>query len=153
MFKLLATDVDGVLTDCGMYYTENGDEIKKFHTRDGMAIKLFQESGVRIAFVTGENTKLLKNRAIKLGVEDVFQGDIDKLPIIKALMKKYDLDFSEVAYVGDDIIDIPVLEKVKYAMCPSDAMPKVKLACMKIIKTKGGKGVIREIYELYKHLL
>lgn len=153
MFKLLATDVDGVMTDCGMYYTEKGDELKKFNTRDGMAIKLFQDREVQVAFITGENTKLLKTRADKLGVECVCQGRNEKLPAIEALRKKYNLNYSEIAYVGDDIIDIPVLKVVGFPMCPADAMSSVKDVCTTITKAKGGEGVIREIFELWRSQL
>lgn len=147
--KLLISDVDGVLTDSGMYYTEVGDEIKKFNTRDGMAIKLFNDHGIRFAFLTGENTKLLQTRAEKLGVECVCQGRSNKLPAFETIRKKYNLEYSEIAYVGDDIIDIPVLNKVGFPICPSDAVAEVKKICTTITKSAGGEGVIREIFELW----
>ena len=147
--KLLVTDVDGVLTDCGMYYTENSDELKKFHTRDGMAIKLFKENGIPTAIITGENTKIVKHRAVKLGIDDVYQGRNKKLSALEELRSKYGLHYSEIAYVGDDIIDIPVLKKVGLSLCPADAVPAVKGVCDIVLKTPGGHGVIREVFELW----
>lgn len=148
--KLLVTDVDGVLTDCGMYYTEKGDEFKKFHTRDGMGIKLFREAGIPIAIITGENTEIVKNRAIKLGIIDVYQDCTKKLLALESLRRKYKLDYSEIAYVGDDILDIPVLSLVGLSVCPSDAIPAVKEMCTFVTKCAGGQGVIREIYEMWR---
>ena len=148
--KLLITDVDGVLTDSGMYYSENGDEVKKFHTRDGMAIRLLKDNGIETAIITGENTTIVRRRADKLGIIDVYQGNNDKLNALEELKKKYNLKYSEIAYVGDDIIDIPVLKKVGFSFCPSDAMPSVKNVCVMVTRTAGGCGVLREFYETWK---
>lgn len=145
--KLLITDVDGVLTDSSMYYSENGDELKKFNTRDGMAIKLFKEHGINIAIITGENTKLVTRRAHKLGITDIYQGYNNKLIALESLKNKYNLNYSEIAYVGDDIIDIPILQKVGISFCPHDAVPSVKKICSITTKTNGGNGVLREIFE------
>ena len=146
--KLLAMDVDGVLTDGSMYYSENGDELKRFNTRDGMGIQLLKENGIKIAIITKENTKLVERRANKLKVDNLFQGVENKLLALEELKNKYNLDYSEIAYIGDDINDIPVLKKVGISICPGDAIIDVKRVCNYIAK-KGGEGVVREFYELW----
>ncbi len=145
--KLLAMDVDGVLTDGSMYYSENGDELKKFNTRDGMGIQLLRENGIKIAIITKENTQLVERRSKKLNVDDLFQGADNKLLALEELKNKYDLDYSEIAYVGDDVNDMPVLKKVGLSICPNDAINDVKTICNYITEKNGGEGVIREIYE------
>jgi N-acylneuraminate cytidylyltransferase len=150
--KLLAMDVDGVLTDGSMYYSENGDELKKFNTRDGMGIKLLKENGIKIAIITKENTKLVERRAKKLHVDDLFQGVENKFLALEELKKKYELNNSEIAYVGDDVNDIPVLNKVGLSICPNDAINDVKKICDYITETNGGYGVVREIYEQWDFL-
>lgn len=148
--KLLAIDVDGVLTDGGMYYSENGDELKKFNTRDGMGIQLLKENGVKIAIITKEKTRLIERRSKKLCVDDLFQGIENKLFALEELKNKYSLNYSDIAYIGDDINDIPILKKVGIAMCPNDAIIDVKKLCNYIAKRKGGEGVVREFYEEWK---
>ncbi len=147
--KLFVTDVDGVMTDCGMYYTEKGDELKKFNTRDGMGIQLLHEKGIKTAIITKENTKIVENRAKKLKIDELYQGIEDKLAIFEDLRKKYDLDYSEIVYVGDDINDIPILEKAGISFCPSDAVDEVKDICDYVLPKKGGEGVIREFDNLF----
>ncbi|MGE4495407.1 MAG: HAD-IIIA family hydrolase [Methanosarcina sp.] len=146
--KLFITDVDGVMTDCGMYYSEEGEELKKFNTRDGMGIQLLREKGIKTAIITKENTKIVEKRAKKLKVDEVYQGVIDKLSIFEELRKKYSLEYSEIVYVGDDINDIPVLEKAGLSFCPSDAVEEVKDICDYVLFKKGGEGAIREIVKL-----
>ena len=148
--KLLITDVDGVMTDCGMYYSENGDELKKFNTRDGMAIQLLREYGIKTAIITKENTKIVEQRANKLKFDEVFQGIEDKMDVLESLKNKYGFDYSEIAYIGDDINDIPVLKIVGFSFCPNDAVDDVKKICTAIAKENGGNGVVREFYELMK---
>ena len=150
--KLLVTDVDGVLTDCGMYYTEKGDEIKKFNTRDGMGFQLLREKGIKTAIITKENTTIVKNRAKKLKIDEVYQGIEDKLIALEDLRKKYNLDYSEIAYVGDDINDIAVLKMVGFSFCPNDAVDEVKDICDYILHNRGGSGIIRNIYDLIKKI-
>ena len=148
--KLLITDVDGVMTDCGMYYSENGDELKKFNTRDGMAIQLLREQNIKTAIITKENTNIVKQRAEKLKFDEVFQGIEDKMAVLESLKNKYGFAYSEIAYIGDDINDISVLKRVGFSFCPHDAVDDVKKICTTIAKEKGGNGVIREFYELMK---
>ena len=148
--KLLITDVDGVMTDCGMYYSENGDELKKFNTRDGMAIQLLREHGIKTAIITKENTKIVSQRAKKLKIDEVFQGINDKMAVLESLKNKYGFDYSEIAYIGDDVNDMLVLKKVGFSFCPNDAVDDVKKICTAIAKEKGGNGVVREFYKLMK---
>lgn len=149
--KLLITDVDGVMTDCGMYYSESGDEFKKFNTRDGMAIQLLREHGIKTAIITKENTKIVERRAKKLNIDYLFQGIADKLVILEYIRKEHGFDYSEVAYIGDDINDMSILKKVGFSFCPNNAVDEVKKVCMAIAKQNGGDGVIREFYDLMKH--
>ncbi len=148
--KMLITDVDGVMTDCGMYYSQKNDELKKFNTRDGMGIQLLQENGIKVAIITKERTQIVNQRAKKLKIEELYQGIDNKLDVLEEIKKKYSLDYTEIAYIGDDINDIPVLEKVGLSFCPNDAVDDVKNICKVIAKEKGGNGVVREFYELMK---
>ncbi len=149
--KLFLCDIDGVLTDAGMYYTENGDEIKKFNTYDGLALKLMQKSGLKVGILTAEDRNLNRNRARKLALDFEFHGVKDKLKQLDILLKELGLNYSQVAYVGDDLNDIEVLKKVGFAFCPSTAQPEVlALANVHVAKTAGGSGVIREIHNLIK---
>lgn len=143
--KLVATDCDGCLTDGGMYYSEHGDELKKFNTRDGMAFKLLQEAGTITAVITGEDVTLNERRFAKLKVNEYFPGASDKLPIVESLCQKYGISLEEVAYVGDDLADIPVLQAVGFAAVPADGQIEAKEVADYITEAKGGEGVLREV--------
>lgn len=148
--KLFGCDVDGTLTDAGMYYTENGDELKKFNTRDGMGMKLLRESGIITLIITSENTKIVENRAKKLKVDYLYQGVQNKLEVIKELLKKLDIDKSEFAYIGDDINDKEILEFAGLKACPNDAMEIIKnIDNILIMSKKGGEGTVREFIDNY----
>src|SRR5512145_3418471 len=108
--QLFATDVDGVLTDAGMYYSESGEELKKFNTRDGMGIKLLQRAGLITAIVTQERTKLVAWRGEKLMMPEVHQGVMDKLSLVREMAARHGLSMDEVAYIGDDINDLATLK-------------------------------------------
>jgi 3-deoxy-D-manno-octulosonate 8-phosphate phosphatase (KDO 8-P phosphatase) len=146
--RLLATDVDGVLTDAGMYYSETGDEWKKFNTRDGMGLKLLQKAGLITAIVTQERTKLVARRAEKLAIPELHQGVMDKLPAIRAMADRYGLTLTQVAYIGDDINDLEALMAVGFSASPADGMPKVRAAVDYVCEKKGGEGAVREIVEM-----
>lgn len=143
--KLLTLDVDG-----GMYYSKNGDELKKFNTRDGMGIQLLRENEIKIAIITKENTRLVERRAKKLNVDDLFQGVKNKLVALEELRNKYDLDYSEIAYIGDDVNDIPILENVGVSMGPHDAILDAKKICNHISEKKAGQCVVRDFYEKWR---
>ena len=148
--KLFGCDVDGTLTDAGMYYTENGDELKKFNTRAGMGMKLLRESGIITLIITSENTKIVENRAKKLKVDYLYQGVQNKLEVIKELLKKLDIDKSEFAYIGDDINDKEILEFAGLKACPNDAMEIIKnIDNILIMSKKGGEGAVREFVDNY----
>jgi 3-deoxy-D-manno-octulosonate 8-phosphate phosphatase (KDO 8-P phosphatase) len=146
--KLFATDVDGVLTDGGMYYAESGDEWKKFNTRDGMGIKLLQRAGIITAIVTQERTKLVARRAEKLTIPELHQGVMDKLSLVREMAARYGLTLSQVAYIGDDINDLETLKAVGFSATPADGMPQVAAVVDYICRKKGGEGAVREIIEM-----
>ena len=145
---MLAMDVDGVLTDAGMYYTESGDELKKFNTRDGMGIKMLQAAGFVTAFVTREKTAIVERRGRKLAVPEIHQGVDDKLAVLSRLAKKYGLTLDQVAYIGDDVNDLEALRAVGFSAAPADAMPVVLEAVHYVCAKKGGEGAVRELTDL-----
>ena len=145
--KLFATDVDGVLTDAGMYYGESGEELKKFHTRDGMGMKLLQAEGVITAIITMENTKIVERRGIKLGIPEVFQGAKDKVSVLLDLSEKYGIPFGQMAYIGDDVNDVEALKAVGYAAAPADCVEQVRQVVHYVCKKNGGEGAVREVID------
>lgn len=146
--KLFATDVDGVLTDAGMYYSESGDEWKKFNTRDGMGIKLLQKAGLVTAIITMERTKLVTRRAEKLGVSEVHQGITNKLEVLRELVARYGLALEQVAYIGDDVNDVEALQAVGFSASPADGVPSVLAAVDYVCRKKGGEGAVREVADM-----
>ena len=141
-------DVDGVLTDAGMYYSESGDELKKFNTRDGMGIKLLQAAGFVTALITREKTAIVERRAQKLAVPEVHQGVDDKLTVLTRLAGEYGLTLEQVAYVGDDVNDLEALRAVGFSAAPADAIPIVLQAVHYVCAKKGGEGAVRELTDL-----
>lgn len=146
--RLFATDVDGVLTDAGMYYGESGDEWKKFNTRDGMGIKLLQKAGIVTAIVTQERTKLVARRAEKLTISELHQGVMDKLSCMREMAARHGLTLGQVAYIGDDVNDLEALKAVGFSATPADGMPQIVAAVDYICRKKGGEGAVREIIEM-----
>lgn len=147
--KLFITDIDGVMTDAGMYYTENGDELKKFSTYDGMGLKMIMKAGVKTAIITGEDRKLNKKRAEKIGIHYLYQGIEDKLSVANVLCKKLKITLADVAYIGDDINDLELLNECGIAACPANAMKSVKnISDIIHLEKKGGDGAVREFIEL-----
>jgi YrbI family 3-deoxy-D-manno-octulosonate 8-phosphate phosphatase len=146
--RLFATDVDGVLTDAGMYYGESGDEWKRFNTRDGMGIKLLQKAGIITAIVTQERTKLVARRAEKLAIPELHQGVMDKLTVIREMADRHGLSLQQVAYIGDDVNDLEALKAVGFSASPADGMPDIVAAVDYICRKKGGEGAVREIIEM-----
>ncbi|MDQ6904555.1 MAG: acylneuraminate cytidylyltransferase [Bacteroidota bacterium] len=146
--KLVATDVDGVLTDAGMYYTEAGDEIKKFNTRDGKGFELLRNQHIKTAMITSENTQIVKRRGEKLRADYVIQGvsGIQKLEELKRICQIENISLKNCAYIGDDINCVPILENVGAAFCPMDAEKNVKLVPgITILNSIGGGGAFREV--------
>lgn len=149
--KLFLTDVDGVLTDAGMYYTENGDECKKFNAHDGMGLRILQEQGIKVGIVTSENTKIVERRFNKLQLDYLYQGKREggKLATVKEICQKEGISLAEVAYIGDDVNCFELLSSVGLAACPSNAVEVIKkipnIICM---QKKGGEGCVREFIEM-----
>lgn len=146
--RLLAMDVDGVLTDGRMVLSERGDELKSFHTRDGIALALAKLAGLRTALVTGETSTVAKARGAKLGVDAVILGARRKGETVEALRLEYDLGVEAVAYVGDDLLDIPAFQQAGLAIAVADAAPEVKAVAHVVTRTAGGHGAVREVVEL-----
>ena len=146
--RLFATDVDGVLTDAGMYYAESGDEWKKFNTRDGMGIKLLQKAGIITAIVTQERTKLVARRAEKLAIPELHQGVMDKLSLVREMAARHGLTLEQVAYIGDDINDLETLKAVGFSAAPADGLPQILAAVDYVCVKKGGEGAVREVADL-----
>lgn len=146
--KMLLTDCDGCLTDGGMYYSEHGDELKKFNTRDGMGFALLKQNGIITGIVTNEDVDLNRRRAKKLKLDILEAGCKDKVAAVKRICEERDIDPGNVCYIGDDINDLEVINMVGFGCCPADAMPIVKEAADFVTERAGGVGVIREIVEL-----
>jgi N-acylneuraminate cytidylyltransferase len=145
--KLFLSDVDGVLTDGGMYYGKDGNELKKFNTRDGMAFELLRNKGIKIGIITSEITKIVENRAKKMKVDYICQGKFKggKLEAAKEICDKEGISLNEVAYIGDDINCYELLSKTGYSACPNDAADEIKkIPNILILNSKGGEGVVRE---------
>ena len=148
IIKLVAFDVDGVLTNGEIIYTDSGQEAKIFNAKDGQGINLLNMHGFKTAIITARQSSIVDKRAKDLEIPEVFQGIKNKFAVIKILMEKYSLDLSEIAYVGDDLPDICVLERVGLACCPSDAVEEVKRICHFISDKEGGKGAVRQVADL-----
>lgn len=149
--KLLLTDVDGVLTDAGMYYSELGDELKKFNTHDGMGLQLIREKGIKTGIITSENTKLVERRFNKLKLDYLYQGKREggKLTSVKEICKKEGISLSQVAYIGDDVNCFELLSSVGLAACPADALDAIKnIPGIIQMNKKGGEGCVREFVEM-----
>ena len=145
--KLFLSDVDGVLTDAGMYYSENGDELKKFNTHDGKGFELLRNANIKTGIITSENTKIVERRAKKLKVDFLYQGKEHggKLEAAKAICKDLGITLDAVAYIGDDVNCFELLSNVGLAACPSNAVDKIKsIPNILILNTKGGEGAVRE---------
>ena len=147
--KIFLSDVDGVLTDAGMYYTENGDEFKKFCTYDGMGFQILQKTGVKVGILTTEDRELNRRRAKKLGLDFDYHGAKDKLQIVKDLCAKENISLDEIAYIGDDVNCFEILSNVGVSACPMNAVSKIKSIPNIIqLQSNGGDGVVREFVEL-----
>ena len=147
--KLFLTDCDGILTDGGMYYTENGDEVKKFNTRDGMAFEIMRRHGIKAGIITGENTDIVERRAVKIKADYLYQGIKDKLSVIKEIAAAEGITLDKIAYMGDDLYDVESLRAVGLGITVSDACREAKDAADVILETKGGDGAVRAALDLF----
>lgn len=150
--KLFLTDCDGCLTDGGMYYSEKGDELKKFNTKDGMGFKILRENNILTGIVTGESVRINERRAEKLKLNFLISGCTDKLEAIKKICAENNISLENVLYVGDDVNDLEAIRNVGFGCCVADANPKVKEAANYITKAKGGEGAIREIVDMLGYM-
>lgn len=144
--RLVCTDVDGVLTSGELHYGGEG-HTKSFHVRDGASIKWLQACGIPVAFISGLETPATRERARHLGIEDCYTGALAKVPALEALCAKYGLEPSQVAHLGDDLPDLPLLTRVGLACCPSDGVEEVRQACHWVVPIEGGRGVLRAVAE------
>ena len=143
--KMLVFDVDGVMTNGDVTYDENGVEYKTFNVKDGHGLVRMAQSGFITAIITARNNGTVEHRAKNLNITELYQGQKYKLPALEELMKKYNLDYSQVSYMGDDLPDLCILEKVGLKCCPQDAVDEVKNVCNFISSKNGGKGAVREL--------
>jgi len=146
--KLLILDVDGVMTDNRLFYSDDGIETKTFYTRDGHGMVMLQKSDVEIGIITGRKSQLVTNRMRDLKVKHVYQGVPDKLPTFLKLVEDLGLDLEEIAYVGDDILDLPILMRVGFSITPADGDIEVKPRVDYISEFEGGRGCVREVCEI-----
>ena len=147
--KLLLSDCDGVLTDGTVYYSKNGEELKRFSLRDGMGVeRLAKLVDVETGIITGEDSEIVRKRAEKLGIKEYYPGCKDKGSVFKDILLKKKLKADQVAYIGDDFNDIGIIEQVGLSACPSDAIATVKSLVYLVMENKGGSGAFREFAEL-----
>ena len=149
--KLLTLDIDGVLTDGGIYLTEKGDVSKKFNVKDGVGIRNTLNAGIEVGFITAgvKGKKLVEERAKMLGVKFVYSGKDEKLDILKKWCAKLKIKLNEVAHIADDTNDLNILAAVGVSACPADAVTEVKKAVQIILNKKGGEGCVREFTDKY----
>ncbi|MBU6510351.1 MAG: HAD family hydrolase, partial [Gammaproteobacteria bacterium] len=146
--ELAVFDVDGVFTDGRLYYGARGEQLKAFHVRDGHGIKLLLRHGIRVAVISGRRSPAVTQRMRELGIRHVFQGRDDKLPVIQALLRKLKLDWQQVACVGDDVVDLPLLESAGLAIAVADAQPELRTHAHYVTGARGGEGAVREACDL-----
>lgn len=146
--KLVITDVDGVLTDGGRYYSENGEMLKKFHTRDGMGVNILLRNNIKTIILTKEKSEITKKWATEMNVSRVYWGFVKKELALTQICKKYNLTLENMAFIGDDVNDVEVLKKVGLAAVPNDAVTQAKQTADYVCKTKGGRGCFREIADV-----
>jgi len=146
--RLVVFDVDGVFTDGRLHYGPGGEELKVFHVHDGQGVKRLLKSGVAAAVISGRDSAAVSRRMQDLGIAHVFQGDEDKLPIFERLLKKLALGPEEVACVGDDLPDLPLLEKAGFAIAVANALPAVRAKAHLVTSATGGNGAVREVCDL-----
>jgi len=146
--KLLLMDCDGVLTDGRLWLTDDGDEQKSFNTHDGLGLSLLHRAGLKSGIITGRSSKALTRRAKELGVEFLHQGDANKIAAFEQLLQQAGIDEDEVAFVGDDLPDIPIMRRAELAVAVADAVMETRSVAHYVTRAKGGRGAVREVIEL-----
>ncbi len=146
--KLLLLDVDGVMTDGRIVFDANGIESKFFNVKDGQGIKMVQRAGISVGIISGRESRVVANRAAELGITHLYQKALDKLVPYRDLLQKTGLSDRQVAYIGDDIIDLPLLRRVGFAAAPADAAPELLPYVHFVTRNRGGWGAVREVCDL-----
>jgi 3-deoxy-D-manno-octulosonate 8-phosphate phosphatase (KDO 8-P phosphatase) len=146
--QLLVCDVDGVLSDGRIYMGNDGEELKTFHTHDGFGIKALLNAGIDVAVITGRTSHIVQRRMQALGVQHIYQGQGNKLPAFEDLLDKLDLSPSQTAYVGDDVIDLPVMQSAALGIAVANSHPLVLQQADWVTRTRGGEGAVREVCDL-----
>ena len=147
-FKMIILDVDGTMTEGGMYFTENGDLIKRYNAKDGIAIKRKVKEGIQFGIIShGTKLKVVQDRADLLGIQHVYVGPDDKLGILDGWLIKLGIDRSEVVYIGDDVNDLDIMEGVGLTACPADAVNEIKKKVDIVLSKNGGQGCVRELID------
>ncbi len=146
--KLLLLDVDGVLTDGGIILDNQGNELKAFHVRDGHGIKMAQQAGIIVGIITGRKSEVVNIRARELGIQEVHQGTHDKISVYDSVIAKYGLRDNEVAYMGDDVVDLDIFKRAGMAVTVADADPAVRPFVDMTTKAAGGRGAVREFINI-----
>jgi 3-deoxy-D-manno-octulosonate 8-phosphate phosphatase (KDO 8-P phosphatase) len=146
--KAIAMDVDGVLTDGGVWWGPNGEEWKRFHFADIMGLSLARKAGMVIALMSGENSPLVDRLASKFGITDVHKECKDKAGALRSFSEKHGLRLQEICFIGDDVNDLPALNIVGLSACPADARPSIREHCQVVTKLGGGNGAVREIVDM-----
>ncbi|MEQ1732460.1 MAG: HAD-IIIA family hydrolase [Bacteroidia bacterium] len=148
--KMLILDVDGVMTNGGMYYSESGDEFKRFNTKDGYAVRELTKRGFEVGIISnGKNINLITQRATLLGIKNVYVGKADKLEILNKWCATLNIALHEVAHIGDDLNDLTIMRAVGFSACPADACLAIKNTASVTLTTNGGYGCVREFYDRY----
>lgn len=151
--RLFSLDVDGTLTDGGLYYMEDGSEYRRFNVRDGMGIKMCQAAGLEFAIVTASFTPSIKHRAERLEIKHLYLKVRDKVEAIGEICAENGWSLDQIAHIGDDVNDLDILDAVGLPLCPADAIPQVKEKSAFICKNNGGYGAVREICDIYLEAL
>jgi YrbI family 3-deoxy-D-manno-octulosonate 8-phosphate phosphatase len=146
--ELILSDVDGVMTDGGIHILDDGQQLLKFHIRDGMGVRLWREAGKRFGIVTGRNLEAIRRRAADLWLDIVRLGVDDKLPVVDALAAEFNLSRAQVCYIGDDLLDLPTIRAVGLGVAVADAVEDVRRAAKYVTSVPGGRAAVREVVEL-----
>ncbi len=146
--KLLICDVDGVFSDGLVYMGNQGEELKTFHTRDGYGVKALMSAGVEVAIITGRSSQIVTNRMTALGIKLIYQGQDDKLKAYRDICEKLNIAPQQTGYIGDDLIDWPVMEQVALQVCVADGHPLLRQKANYVTTIKGGHGAVREVSDL-----
>lgn len=146
--KLLLLDVDGVLTDGGIYYSATGAEMKRFNAHDGYGVVRAREHGLKLGIISGRKTPIVETRAKEMQITDVIQGASDKITAMEGLRARHRLRLDQIAFIGDDLFDIPLLNAVGFSAAPGNALPEVRKVVDYVARLHGGDGAVREVIDL-----